>query len=63
LGGGPTRRALTRGAGNDLQLHNGAAHVLGFAIARATGSPLAAFAEEHLFAPLGIDDYRWPTCG
>jgi CubicO group peptidase (beta-lactamase class C family) len=35
--------------------------VLGVAIARATGIPLAAFAEEHLFAALGVADYRWPT--
>jgi len=31
------------------------------AIARATETPLVRFAEEQLFKPLGVSDYRWPT--
>jgi CubicO group peptidase (beta-lactamase class C family) len=58
---GPLAAPLRAEPGTTFIYNNGAAHVLGVAIARATGSPLAAFAEEHLFAPLGIDDYRWPT--
>ena len=46
--------------GTTFIYNNGLAHVLGVLIARATGTPLAAFAEQHLFRPLGIDDYRWP---
>jgi CubicO group peptidase (beta-lactamase class C family) len=39
---------------------NGAAHVLGAALAAATGAPLSAYAEATLFRPLGIAEYRWP---
>jgi CubicO group peptidase (beta-lactamase class C family) len=46
--------------GTTFIYNNGLAHVLGMVIARATETPLAAFAEQHLFRPLGIDDYRWP---
>ncbi|NLR69216.1 beta-lactamase family protein [Chitinophaga varians] len=33
--------------------------IAGAVIEAATGKPLADFAAEHLFAPLGIRDYRW----
>ena len=39
---------------------NGAAHVLGAAVAAAVGSPLSTFAARELFAPLGIDVFDWP---
>lgn len=58
---GPLGAPLRAEPGTMFIYNNGAAHVLGVAIARATGTTLATFAEEHLFAPLGIDDYRWPT--
>jgi CubicO group peptidase (beta-lactamase class C family) len=58
---GPLAAPLRADPGTRFIYNNGAAHVLGVAIARATGTPLATFAEEHLFAPLGIDEYRWPT--
>jgi len=34
--------------------------VAGDAIQRATGEDLEAFAQTHLFEPLGIDTYNWP---
>jgi len=41
--------------------NNGAAHVLGAVVSRAVDRPLAQLAEERLFGPLDIDDYRWPA--
>lgn len=38
-----------------------ASHLLSEALQRATGMTTAEFAEEHLFGPLGITDYRWPA--
>ena len=37
--------------------------VVGDAIQRATGEDLEAFAQAHLFGPLGIDTYEWPRTG
>jgi len=47
--------------GTSFIYNNGAAHVLGAMVARATGTPLARFAREKLFRPLGIEAFRWPT--
>jgi CubicO group peptidase (beta-lactamase class C family) len=58
---GPLAAPFRAEPGTRFIYNNGAAHVLGAAIARATDTPLAAFAEEHLFGPLGIGDYRWPV--
>ena len=58
---GPLAAPLCAEPGTTFIYNNGAAHVLGVVIARATDTPLATYAEEHLFTPLGIDDYRWPT--
>ena len=58
---GPLAAPLVAGPGDQFAYNNGAAHLLGVATARAVGRPLAEFAEEMLFGPLGIDAYRWPT--
>jgi CubicO group peptidase (beta-lactamase class C family) len=47
--------------GTSFSYNNGAAHVLSALLTRRIGRPLAEFAEERLFAPLGIAGYRWPT--
>lgn len=47
--------------GTSFIYNNGAAHVLGAMVARATGTPPARFAREKLFRPLGIEAFRWPT--
>ncbi|MDQ3122089.1 MAG: beta-lactamase family protein, partial [Actinomycetota bacterium] len=58
---GPLAAPLVAEPGTRFSYNNGAAHVLGAAIARATETPLVRFAEEQLFTPLGVSDYRWPT--
>jgi CubicO group peptidase (beta-lactamase class C family) len=58
---GPLAAPLRADPGTEFAYNNGAAHVLGVVIARAAGTPLARFAEERLFGPLGISEYRWPT--
>ena len=46
--------------GTRFAYDNGAAHVLGAALAAAVGRPLSDYAAEHLFAPLGIGEWDWP---
>jgi CubicO group peptidase (beta-lactamase class C family) len=58
---GPLAAPLRAEPGTTFGYNNGAAHVLGVVVARAMQKPLARLAEERLFGPLGIDDYRWPT--
>jgi CubicO group peptidase (beta-lactamase class C family) len=58
---GPLHAPLRRPPGLAFEYNNGAAHVLGVMTAIAVGTQLAAFAEERLFGPLGIGNYRWPT--
>jgi CubicO group peptidase (beta-lactamase class C family) len=57
---GPLGAPLQTTPGTAFQYNNGAAHVLGATLAAATDKPLARFAEERLFEPLGIRTYRWP---
>src|SRR3954466_4207605 len=57
---GPLAAPLRTEPGTTFTYNNGAAHVLGAVISRATEMPLRQFAEEHLFEPLEIDTYRWP---
>jgi CubicO group peptidase (beta-lactamase class C family) len=47
--------------GERFRYDNGAVHLLGCALADAVARPLADYAEEHLFAPLGIDRFDWPA--
>ena len=47
------------GFGYDSQ----ASHLLSVMLARTTGMRTAAFAEQHLFGPLGVPHYRWDTDG
>ena len=60
-GKGPLAAPLLGEPGSRFVYNNGAAHVLGILVARATEIPLARFAEERLFGPLGIVEYRWPA--
>jgi CubicO group peptidase (beta-lactamase class C family) len=38
---------------------SGGVKVLGRIVEKLAGTPLESFAEEHLFGPLGIEDYEW----
>ncbi len=39
--------------------NSGGSHLMSAVVRAATGQTIAQYAEEHLFAPLGIDDYYW----
>ena len=47
--------------GERFRYDNGAAHVLGCALADCVGHTLADYAREHLFTPLGIEHFEWPA--
>lgn len=53
------RRRMAFAPGTMFQYDNASSHLLGIAVARATGTSLEAFADEHLLRPLGIDRYIW----
>lgn len=55
----PLRHAPGQVFGYDSQ----ASHLLSVMLARTTGIGTAAFAERHLFGPLGVPHYRWDTDG
>jgi CubicO group peptidase (beta-lactamase class C family) len=45
--------------GESFIYDNNGSNILGMVLARATGQPVDAFAEDVLFKPLGIWDYAW----
>jgi CubicO group peptidase (beta-lactamase class C family) len=47
--------------GTRFRYDNAAVHLLGCALADAVGRPLADYAAERLFGPLGIDVFEWPS--
>lgn len=49
--------------GTDFHYSNAGVHVLGAVLAQAAGQPLADFAQEALFTPLGIRAPIWPRDG
>jgi CubicO group peptidase (beta-lactamase class C family) len=50
---------LVRDPGSDFDYSNLTSHLVGVILARACGTDLAAFAQEHLFDPLGIQPESW----
>jgi CubicO group peptidase (beta-lactamase class C family) len=52
-------RPMVRNPGEIFQYNSGATLILGEIFRMATGSDLEEYAVQHLFAPLGIDDYFW----
>lgn len=50
---------LVRDPGADFDYSNLTSHLLGIIVARACETDLKAFAEEHLFAPLGVEVGYW----
>jgi CubicO group peptidase (beta-lactamase class C family) len=47
--------------GKEFNYHTGASHVMSAIINKTTGLNTLEFAKTHLFEPLGIEDYVWPT--
>jgi len=52
---------LVRDPGSDSEYSNLTSHIIGMIVARACGTDLQSFAQEHLFAPLGIEPKFWQT--
>lgn len=52
---------LVTAAGDAFFYNTGSSHLLSAIVARQTARTTAAYAEERLFAPLGIDGYVWPA--
>jgi len=52
---------LVRDPGTDFEYSNLTTHLLGIIVARASGTDLRSFAQEHLFSPLGIEPGFWQT--
>ncbi len=53
------RRPFEADPGTRFAYDNGAANLLALALANAVGRPLADYARERLFAPLGIHRFAW----
>jgi CubicO group peptidase (beta-lactamase class C family) len=51
--------ALVRDPGTDFEYSNLTSHLLGIIVARATGTDLKSFAEEHLFSVLKVEAGDW----
>ncbi len=52
---------LVRDPGTEFEYSNLTSHLLGITVARASGTDLKTFAQEHLFSPLGIEPGFWQT--
>lgn len=52
---------LVHDPGSDSEYSNLTSHIIGMIVARACGTDLKSFAQEHLFSPLGIEPKFWQT--
>jgi CubicO group peptidase (beta-lactamase class C family) len=52
-------RPMSHTPGETWNYNNGAAHILSAILNNSIGMTPSAFAEIHLFQPLGIDEYEW----
>ncbi len=52
---------LVRDPGTDFEYSNLTSHLVGVIVARACDTDLRSLAEEHLFAPLGVEAGEWIT--
>lgn len=55
------QKELIAEPGTRFVYSNGTPAVLGAILENATGMSIAEFAEQHLFGPLGIEDYGWSS--
>jgi CubicO group peptidase (beta-lactamase class C family) len=53
------KRKVVLTPGDTFQYDNASSHLIGIALSRASGMSLEAFADMHLFRPLGITQYIW----
>jgi len=53
------RRPMVARPGGEMIYSTGNTHILGAVLSRATGQSLRAFAQEHLFGPLGVRIRSW----
>ena len=58
---GMLQAPLQDAPGTTFSYNNGAVHLLSVMLTASIGMPLTRFAEEYLFAPLAVTDYRWPA--
>ncbi|MFC5467579.1 serine hydrolase domain-containing protein [Cohnella suwonensis] len=54
-------RPLVRPSGTRMVYDSGSSQVLSAILQRSTGMTAAAYAERHLFRPLGMEQYHWPS--
>ncbi|WP_027084745.1 serine hydrolase domain-containing protein [Cohnella panacarvi] len=52
-------RPMTHKPGTRMAYDSGSSHLLSAILQQATGLTTSAYAEQHLFHPLGIERYRW----
>lgn len=52
---------MTDPPGKKMIYNSGCSHLLSAVLQKATGMTASAYAGRHLFAPLGIDDWDWPS--
>lgn len=55
------QRPLEQPPGTAFSYNSGSAHLLSALLAERTGMATQAYAQQHLFAPIGIAGYRWRT--
>ncbi|HEX2546327.1 MAG TPA: serine hydrolase [Ramlibacter sp.] len=55
------QRPLARPPGSSFDYNSGITHLLSAVLAERTGMPTQAYAQQHLFGPIGIGGYRWRT--
>lgn len=55
------KRPMAAAPGEVFNYDNQGSHLMSVVLSRATGMSAARFAEAHLFGPLGITKYDWPS--
>ena len=56
------RQPMVYPPGSRFVYCNGSSYTLGYVLQRLTGQSISAYLAPRLFAPLGIEEYKWETC-